>query len=284
LLATIVSARSEWAPRCVDAINTWYGRPDLPIGAPKHSGAKQSSRYAGRIAERFPHDLASDDVAEDAAELYRRILLKQPEKSVVIVTVGDLTNIAALLDLPAADETPSGLDVAKKHVREWVCMGGNFVGRPAKDDLKLTNNNFTGDKQSSYDAIRRWPGPLTFVGREIGSVPSGLKVGRNLKNLPADHPVRIGYEAYFGGPPQDRHVADQTAVLYAVRGLGDFWTAETDGYMDVQPDNTFEWRYDRDGEQAYLLKRTADVEKIDRRIERVIEELMSAEPKSQGRR
>ena len=34
----------------------------------------------------------------------------------------------------------------KKKVKLWVCMGGNFVGRPAEDDLKLGNNNFTYDK------------------------------------------------------------------------------------------------------------------------------------------
>ncbi|HEY1067769.1 MAG TPA: nucleoside hydrolase [Pirellulales bacterium] len=284
LLATICSARSEWAPRCVDAINTWYGRPDLPIGAPKNVGAKQSSRYARPIAERFPHDLTSDADAEEAAELYRRVLSEQPDDSVVIVTVGDLTNIASLLKLPATQDQPSGLAVVHKHVREWVCMGGNFIGRPAKDDLKLTNNNFTGDKQSSYEAIRSWPGRLTFVGREIGSVPSGLKVGGKLQALPVEHPVRVGYEAYFGGPPRDRHVADQTAVLYAARGLGEFWTVESTGYMDVQPDNTFEWRYDRDGDHAYLLKRATDAnsdpkpDSIDRRVETVIEELMMAPP------
>jgi len=280
LLATIVSAQNDWSARCVDAINTWYGRPNIPIGVPKGFAAKSSSKFARPIAEQFPHDLKSPADAMDAKQLYRQILLQQPPNSVVIVTVGDLTNIADLLKLPAENNLPSGLDVVKKHAREWVCMGGNFVGHPAKDDLKLSNNNFTGDKAGSHYAVHNWPVKLMFVGREIGSVPSGLKVGANLKNLPETHPVRMGYQHYFGGSPKDRHVADQTAILYSVHGLSSYWDAETKGYMDLAPDNTFEWKYDRDSEQSYLLKKKTDTAATDRRIEQTIEALMTAPPKS----
>lgn len=276
LLATIVSAQNDWSARCVDAINTWSGRPDIPIGVPKGAAAKTSSKFARPIAEQFPHDLKSPSDASDAAQLYRQILMQQPPQSVVIITVGDLTNIADLLKLPAENGLPSGMDVVKKSVREWACMGGNFVGHPAKDDLKLSNNNFTGDKSGSLYAVNHWPCKLMFVGREIGSVPSGLKVGARLKELPETHPVRMGYQHYFGGAPKDRHVADQTTVLYAVHGLLDYWDAETKGYMDLKPDNTFEWKYDRDSEQSYLLKKKIDGKPNDRVIEQTIEELMMA--------
>jgi hypothetical protein len=273
LLGVAVSSHHAWSASCTDAINTWYGRPDIPIGAPKGKAAQSQSKFAKVIAERFPHDLKSAADAEDAVKLYRRLLLAAPDRSVVIVTVGDLTNISDLLKSPATTTEPDGIALVNAKVAQWVCMGGNFIGKPAHDDLKLTNNNFTGDKAGSFHAVTTWPTRLVFVGREIGSVPSGLKAGARLKELPAEHPVRVGYEAYFGGEAKNRHVADQTAVLYAVRGLRDYWDIEAKGFMDIQPDNTFTWNYAADRHE-YLLKRTVDGKPNDRLIEAVIEGLM----------
>src|SRR5688500_18066106 len=44
ILATVVSSRHEWSPACADAINTFYGRPNLPIGCPKKGGAMKASK------------------------------------------------------------------------------------------------------------------------------------------------------------------------------------------------------------------------------------------------
>jgi hypothetical protein len=280
ILATVASTRHEWSPACVDAINTFYGRGDLPIGCPKLGGTMKPSKYARQIAERFPQDLGPASNVPDAMEIYRQVLSAQPDASVVIVTVGYLTNVANLLKLPAEADQPSGMEFARQKVKLWVCMGGNFVGHPAVDDLKLGNNNFTYDKSAALYAVQNWPGRLMFVGREIGSVPSGLQVGAKLKELPADNPIRAAYALWFGGEPQDRHVADQTTVLFAVRGLRDYWQAETKGWMDLKPDMTFRWRYDCKAQQGYLLKRKIDGQPNDRAIERVIEELMLHSPRS----
>ena len=278
ILATIASSQNEWTPACIDAINTFYGRGDLPIGAPKRAGTQKKSKYARPIAERFPQGIGTKNIP-DAMDVYRRILGSQSDGSVVIVTVRYLTNIADLLRLPATGDQPSGRALIEKKVSRWVCMGGNFIGRPAFDDMKLSNNNFSFDRQASLFAVANWPVPLTFVGREIGSVPSGLKVGANLKTLPESNPIRFGYAIWFDGEPKDRHVADQTTVLFAVRGLRDYWHEESTGYMDLAADMTFHWRNDRDTQQSYLLKRQIDGKPNDREIEQVIDRLMLQPPR-----
>lgn len=278
LLATICSARHAWSPACVDAINTWYGRPDLPIGVPRE-GATTQSKYARKLAEAFPHDTPTDLAKiPSAVDVYRQVLADQADGSVTIVTVGDLTNIAALLKTPAVGDQPSGRALAAKKVRRWVCMGGNFIGRPAVDDLKLGNNNFTVDADSSYDAVKNWPGEIVFVGREIGSVPSGLAVGARLKVLPKTHPVRFAYAAYFGGEPRDRHVADQTAVLYAARGLSPYWGGEVRGTMHLARDMTFRFEESPAGRHRYVVQGPLDSPEDDARVEKAIEGLMIAAP------
>ncbi|MEZ0263647.1 MAG: nucleoside hydrolase [Phycisphaerae bacterium] len=275
ILATTVSSKNPWSPLCVSAINQFFGRPDVPVGVPKGHAGRKETKYAQKIAEQFPRKLESADKAPDAIAVWRTALEKAEDGSVTIVTVGYLSNVAELLKRPAQGDRPSGLDLAKQKVKVWVCMGGNFVGDPPKDDLKLTNNNFTFDREASLYAVKNWPTKLVFVGREIGSVPSGLKVGAKLKELPAGSPIRKGYELYFGGVAKDRHVADQSTLLYATRGLGEYWMMRGPGFMELAPDNQFSWSPVEGGRQYYLFKKPG----TDRAVEKVIEELMMAGPK-----
>jgi len=213
ILATVVSVKDLASVATVDAINRFRGRLALPLGMVKGPGVLEKSKYASRIAAEFPHRVKSDADVPDAALVYRDVLEKQPDRSVVIVTVGYLTNLKTLLDLPASDGHLSGADLVRTKVAKWVCMGGNFIGSPPKDDLKLGNVNFQRDPASALQVLRNWPAPIVFVGREIGSVPSGLSVGACLAQTPTDNPVRRAYEHYFGGHPKNRHVADLVTVL-----------------------------------------------------------------------
>src|ERR1041384_5305009 len=75
ILAVGISSRNEHVGPCVDAINTWYGRPDIPIGYqrglqvgyPKDTGELTESKYAEAVGKSFPHRLAKSSDAPDAA-------------------------------------------------------------------------------------------------------------------------------------------------------------------------------------------------------------------------
>ena len=273
ILATVVSSLDPWSVAAVDAINTYYGRPDLPIGMVKGAGVLEKSKFIRRIGEDFPNRFKAGAAMPDALSIYRDVLEKQPDGSVVVVTVGYLTNLRNLLRLPAADGHASGVDLIKRKVKTWVCMGGNFMGDPPKDDLKLGNVNFQRDAASAFEVVRDWPQPVVFVGREIGSVPSGLTIGESLAKTPEDNPVRMAYFHYFGAQ-KSRHVADLTTVLYAVRGLRDYWDIQTKGRMDLHADMTFEWKPGAEAGQSYLLKRKVDGKPNDRYVEKVLDELL----------
>jgi len=269
ILATVTSVRDPLALATVDVINRYRGRPDLPLGWVKGEGVLMPSKFTARLAADFPHRVTSPESFPDAVEVYREILTNQPDRSVVLVTVGYLTNVSRFL------QSPGGTELARTKVAKWVCMGGNFIGDPPEDDLKLGNVNFQRDAASAHNAIHQWPGEIVFAGREVCSVPSGLAIGASLANTPADNPVRRAYEHYFGGTAKDRHVADLAAVLYAVRGLTDCWDLSAPGRMDLREDMTFAWVSDRAGRQKYLLKEESN----DRHIERVLNELLVAPPR-----
>ncbi|MFP4057403.1 MAG: nucleoside hydrolase [Candidatus Brocadiia bacterium] len=269
ILAMGVSCKNPWSPLCLDALNVYFGRPDIPIGVVKGEAFRRRSRYAKAIAEEFPRNLESAEDAPDAALLYRRVLAAQPDASVVLCSVGQLPNFANLLRTKPDDHSPlDGVALVRKKVRAWVCMGGKMPrGREA---------NLANDPDAAVTAIEHWPGRIIFSGWEIGNK---IGTGARCAELPETSPVRRAYQLYNG--LKDRQSWDQTAVLYAVRGLDggleDYWDLHTDGHMHLFPDARNEWRASPDRPHAYLVEKMAP-----RQIAREIEHLMLHQPKGRG--
>ncbi len=260
ILGMGLSVRHPWSAPCLDALNTYYGRPDVPIGVPKGKAPDSGSKYARTVAAEFPHDLRSADDAPDVVALYRKTLAAQPDGGAVLVSVGFLTNVARLLESPADGVSPAtGVELVRKKVRCWVCMGGGF---PSGREW-----NISQDTPSSRKALELWPRPIpvVFSGFEIGSA---IATGRGLKATPASSPVRRSYELYNG--LADRQSWDQTAVLYAVRGLdgglADVWDLRTGGNVEVLEDGTNRWRDAPDRGHSYLVRKVPPAE-VARRIE-----------------
>jgi len=78
ILATVVSVRDVHSAATVDAVNTYYSRPHLPLGMVKGAGVLEKSNFAARIATDFPNRVKSSDDAPDATLTYRDVLEKQP--------------------------------------------------------------------------------------------------------------------------------------------------------------------------------------------------------------
>jgi purine nucleosidase len=265
VLAMGLSGKNPWSPLCLDALNTYFGRPGIPIGVVQGPAFHKKSRYAEAIAKEFPHQLKSIDDAPDAAMLYRDVLAGQPDKSVVMVSVGQLTNFQNLLKTgPDKHSKLNGIDLVRKTVRAWVCMGGKL---PEGDEANLVH-----DGPAAAFAISEWPTPIVFSGWEIGQK---IMTGANLDRAPTSTPVRRAYELFNG--LKDRQSWDQTAVLYAVRGLdgglSDLWDLETAGYMHVNSDGSNEWRNSPDRSQAYLVEKMQP-----KKIAAMIEQLMLHQP------
>ena len=113
LLAVTVSVDNDLAAPFVDAVNTFYGRGDIPIGVVGKRGVVEKSKYLGLAEEkdgsghfRYPHTLLSGKDAPPATKVLRQILAAQPDGSVVIAQVGFSTNLARLLDSGPDEHSP----------------------------------------------------------------------------------------------------------------------------------------------------------------------------------
>ena len=276
ILATMVSSKFQWSAPCVDAFNTYFGRPDLPIGVNKEAGKPwQGSKYAKQIAEEFPHDLKSNDEAPDATPLYRKILAAQPDNSVTIVTVGDVSNIRFLLESQADENSPlDGIALARQKVQHWVCMGTRY---PSDLDPKRWGN-FKMDPDSTVKAIAAWPGLITFTGGQ--EFAQSLGTGARLVELPKSNPVRRAYELFFG-TIKNQHSADPIAVYIAVRGTITPWKLEKQGYNHIFDDGRHEWLDAPDNPNQQFISALADGVKA-KDVAAQMEELMMHLPQDRA--
>ena len=95
-------------------------------------------------------------------------------------------------------------------------------------------------------------------------------------DAPATNPVRRAYELFNG--LTDRSSWDQTAVLYAVRGLAGkldaMWELSPSGSVTVSADGADQWQAAPDRGQRYLIAKMPAAD-----VARAIEALMAQPPR-----
>ena len=173
LLAVTISVDHDLAAPFVDAVNTFYGRPRIPIGVVGNGGVVEKSRYLSLVDEkdgdrfRYPHDLLSGRTAPSATSVLRRTLASQPDRSVIIAQVGFSTNLARLLESPA-DEFSSlpGRELAEKKVKLLSLMAGAF--ETIDGNRRYREYNVVKDVASARAVAERWPTEVVYSGFEIG--------------------------------------------------------------------------------------------------------------------
>src|SRR5512133_609393 len=74
ILATISSNKHELVAPSIEVINTYFNRPDLPIGAPKNKAVNLGSgqHWADSIVKKYPHRINSTSDVPDAVKIDRK--------------------------------------------------------------------------------------------------------------------------------------------------------------------------------------------------------------------
>ncbi|MEM1109224.1 MAG: nucleoside hydrolase [Planctomycetota bacterium] len=225
LIGVVGSTNGPNIAGAIDAVNAYYGRGKLPVGLVANPPVPPSGgdTYAPALANpfRFGSNLTNAG-SEDSTALYRRLLNDAPDGSVRIVVIGGQTGLSRLLDSPAnAGGDGIGLTGAQliaAKVDELVVMGGHF------ENAGFREFNIQLDPAAADNVATSWPTRIVYSGFEVGNE---VRTGEDLSD-PENNPVAKAYEYYPGtaggqGVIGDRQSWDQTAVLYAGRGEGD-WT------------------------------------------------------------
>ena len=249
------SGKNRYGVGTCDAINTYYGRGNLPLGQYQKSDVGDpANSYTKQVAtdtKRFGHDIV--DKAPDLVAVYRSILQSQPDHSVTICTVGHPHGLVHLL------RDPRGEELVRAKVQRWVAMGtGGW--------------NFQQMGMSAYcqELLEKWPLPFYIS-------PSGraIKTGHRLLPETADsNPVREAYRLWGTGTAitEGRSSWDQVAVLFVARP--ELFTLERTGRVERLADGKVIWNPRVDNKDHCLVTPKLSTDEM----AGIIEELMARPP------
>ncbi len=251
------SGRNRYGVGTCDAINTYYGRGDLPLGQYQGTDVGDpKNTYTEQIAKDtqcFGHDIV--DKAPDLVEVYCSLLESQPDHSVTICTVGHPHGLVHLL------RNPRGEKLVRQKVQRWVAMGtGGW--------------NFQAMGMSAYcqELLDKWPLPF-YISPSGRSIKTG---NRLLPDTPKDNPVREAYRLW--GPrtalTKGRSSWDQIAVLFVARP--ELFTVEDTGRVKRLDDGKTVWDPEVDVPNHHMITPKPS----DEEMATIIEGLMAAEPKT----
>ncbi|MDB5118856.1 MAG: nucleoside hydrolase [Sphingobacteriales bacterium] len=267
ILATVASNQHKRIGALLSLFNTYFNRPDVPVGVVRGKAVNLEAvqKWDSIIVDKYPHSIKMNDEAEDAVTLYRRILSKQPDKSVTIVTVGFLTNMANLLKSQPDDYSPlNGKDLIAKKVKHLVSMAGRFNNEMST----FKEFNVERDAAASKNVFDNWNTPIIFTGWEIGSkVFTGIPL---IKSDISNSPVKEVFEISIPKDPADKNGRmswDETAVLIAVRGYDTYYLG-IKGRIISNEDGSHGW--DPKGKGHVYVKEKMPVKQVEELINTLI--------------
>lgn len=249
ILATIASTKYAGVAGVMNVFNTYFNRPNIPIGVPKGKALelRDFQHWTDTLLAKFPHKIKSNGEVPDAVEVYRKVLAAQQDKSVTIVTVGFLTNLSNLLQSKGDTYSPlDGKALVAQKVKQLVCMAGRF---PAGSEF-----NVNQDAAASQYTYTNWPTQIILSGFEIGEK---IKVGLPLiHNNNINHsPVKTVFSMCIPMAAEDKNGRmswDETAVLVAINGYAPYYRLQH-GSMQVAKDGSNTWK-NEGTQQAYLVE------------------------------
>jgi inosine-uridine nucleoside N-ribohydrolase len=258
LLAVNSNKQSKYSTEYIHLMNYWYGYPKIPIGkviygADSENDAKKYAEHVCLMKNEQGRPLFSRpkfnyDAIPDAVKLYRRILAKQPDTSVTIISVGFSTNIARLLQTePDSYSSLSGKELVAKKVKLLSVMAGSF------GEIKpVREYNIVKDIPAAKLVAEQWPTPIVYAPFEIGIEVQypGKSIENDFKWAP-HHPVVEAYK-YYLPMPYDRPTWDLLALLYVMENSPKYFGMSPWGMVKIDEKGSSSFTPDPYGRRAYL--------------------------------
>lgn len=237
---------------CTNVINKYYNN-EIDLGKYVGNEFLPKDGYAKAVTDKF---LYEESNYIESVKLIRQKLLKAKDKSITLVSIGQLNIFNALLNSKADDEIPlTGYELIQSKVKETVIMGGYF-NKPPKP-ISFEGNEYTVefniemDIKASRNFIENAPSRLIFIDFYIGYLVKTMKPLLDELNL--NNPITYAYKTYNKGP---RESWDLLAVYYAVRGLDDMFDISDVGHVKVSNDGATNFYKDNLGlHQIITLKK-----------------------------
>ena len=271
ILATMASDGYDYIAPTLEVFNRYFQKPNIPIGVPGPDAPKFScpNHWNDSLVVKYLSKIKTNKDYPTATEVYRKVLAAQKDQSVVIVTVGFLSNLETLLKSgPDQYSKFSGKELVAQKVKKWVAMAGGF--------LEGNEFNINQHTAASVYVINNWPTPILFSGFEIGTkIMTGHKVATlGSKDSPVHWAYKYCLSNYEGRQSANRNSWDHTAVLCAVRNPEDYFYVIGNGTFICNPDGSNVWNPDQNSNHSFLVHKYPYS-----KIANILDDLMMYEPR-----
>ncbi|MFY9152247.1 MAG: nucleoside hydrolase [Prolixibacteraceae bacterium] len=271
ILATMASDGYPFIGPTLEVFNRYFQKPDIPIGVPDAEAPAFScpNHWNDSLVINYLPKVKTNKDYPFATDVYRKVLAAQADQSVVIVTVGFLSNLATLLkSAPDQYSSLSGKELVAKKVKKWVAMAGGF---PEGNEFNINQH-----ARASEYVIANWPTPVLFSGFEIGAkIMTGNKVAtQGTKGSPVQWAYEYCLSNYENKKSVNRNSWDHTAVLCAVRDPEKYFYVLRNGTFVCHPDGSNLWDPDQNSNHSFLVHKYPY-----QKIADILDDLMLFEPK-----
>ena len=165
------SARGCWAMSALLGQHSYW---DIPIANDWDDGIVIGSKYHLGMTNRYPY---KEEHFVDTVNYYRMLLASSAEP-INIVTLGQLTNISALLNSELdVHSSLSGVALVQQKVKTLYILGCKANGTP-ENNMWYAGENYGNNKwygtrgvtEAAIDVAKNWPGRVVFMTSELGGV------------------------------------------------------------------------------------------------------------------
>lgn len=254
LLGVSVHKNNPYSADYIDVMRRWYGYKNMPIGVNSACVTDMECvDYCTKTCQMKSDDghllfpRAAKPKYEEAVDMYRRLLARERDHSVVIVTVGFSTTIAQLLEsAPDKYSKLSGRELVAKKVKYFSVMAGEFT------IPEFAEYNVWNDLEAARTFFETSPVPMVFTPWQLGE-----QVHYPGKSIEQDfewgepHPMVEAYKHYMQ-MPYNRPTWDVIAAYYACCPEAECFTISEPGDVKVVGKGVTVFTPSADGRCRYL--------------------------------
>lgn len=254
------SGKVPYGAGVIHAINTYYGRPDTPVGADHDTifGDPVDKMTAEKLAKdtaEFHNTIIHNKDAGEQTQVTRKILSQQKDNSVVYITVGHTKALYNLLHSPPDSISKlSGYELASQKIKKWIALGALNADNTKNEYTK--DWNFFFNKTANYTKylVDSFPKPTVFIG-----CGTNVLSGKSLKNTPPGNIVRTAYRDWLWNVfeqtlDNQRPSWDIIAVYYAVEGVSSYLKTRSNGWLQFDAQKGCRWiSNDNKRKHSYII-------------------------------
>ena len=259
------SGKVPFGAGVIDAINTYYNRPNIPIGANYgvdvgDSVDKMRAEKLAKDTSAFNNKIIYNSDAVEQTKLNRKLLSAQKDSSVVYITIGHTKGLYDLI-ISEADEISSlnGCDLIHKKIKHWVALGA--LGANNKDGNYTKDWNFFFNETAFYTKylVENFPNPVYFI-----NGGSEVMTGKSLKETSPGNIVRTAYRDWLWNYEKktlddQRPSWDLVTVYFAVEGMGEYLEMEEAGWLEFDLEKGCRWIKEEKGFKQFYITQKENV-------------------------